>query len=54
MDTERFIATQNVEHYRQLLTKERDPAKRLQIERLLAEARTSLDRLPARPPAQLR
>ncbi len=48
---ERFIARQNIEHYRQLLQTERDPAVRAQIERLLAEAEAAEQALEPDPPA---
>jgi len=41
---ERFIARQNIEHFRQLLAETHDPEARARLERLLSEARGQLKR----------
>ena len=40
---QRFVARQNIAHYRHLLETEQDPAKRAKLERLLSEANAQLD-----------
>ena len=44
----RFIARQNVERYRHMLDAERDPERRAQIQRLLAEAMAELNEVEGR------
>ncbi len=39
---DRFVARQNIEHFRELLAAERDPQERSRLEQLLAEAREQL------------
>jgi len=40
---QRFIARQNIERFRRLLSSEREPAQRERLEQLLAEAIAQLD-----------
>ena len=39
---DRFIARQNIEHFRQLLAQARDPEERIRLERFLSEATEQL------------
>ncbi len=39
---DRFVARQNIEHFAQQLSQERDPEKRAHLQRLLDEAREQL------------
>ncbi len=45
---DRTVADLNIEHYRKLLTAEKDPVKRQTIERLLAAEETKLAHAQAR------
>jgi hypothetical protein len=45
---DRFIALRNLEHYRELLAKEADQAKRDQLLRLIAEEEVKLKAAEAR------
>ncbi len=45
---QRFVARQNIEHYRNLLATELEPQRRAQIEHLLAEATAELERAEQR------
>jgi hypothetical protein len=49
---DRTVARLNIEHYRRLLAKETDEAKRQLIQRLLAEEEAKLT--PDRPPERKR
>ena len=51
---DRFIARQNIEHYRQLLAKETDEGKRQQLLRLLAEEEIKLRAAEQRPKKERR
>lgn len=39
---DRFVARRNIEHFRQQLDVERDPAERAKLEQMLEEARAQL------------
>lgn len=39
---DRFVARRNIDHFHQQLEAERDPARRANLERLLAEAQQQL------------
>jgi hypothetical protein len=47
LDSSKNIARLNIEHYRRLLATETDPAKRVMIEKLLAEEEAKLRALEA-------
>lgn len=44
----RFVARQNIAHFRQLLEQEADPAQRRRLEQLLADEETKLNDAPKR------
>lgn len=46
---EKMIAKLNVEHFRRLLADEKDPFKRAQLQRLLAEEEAKLQALSSQP-----
>jgi hypothetical protein len=45
MDTNRFVLSQNIAHYREQLKSEADPARREVLAKLLADATAELARL---------
>ena len=50
---QRFVAKQNVDHYRHMLETEQDPDRRRQLEQMLAEAIAHLNEVEGHAPRSI-